>query len=718
MQTKFDEELIMRLHARGWHYLLCYPKSKKPIGMDWNSAPRLSLEEIKQGILKNKNNLGLLGNCLIDDQYYLCCIDYDLKKTATEKEIGEMHAKLDELFPGWRNFPRVESGSCNGSGHLYALSPEPLKGGYLAKKKLWSIAIQGSKSNLIQPGSVHPKTGKLYTVANPLSDFPIIDTFGLELEKDEAKNEMPTLDFQFETVDLVSSRIPAKIVDLIVSGKGGTGDGSTDLFNSIKDLLRHKFTDNQVCSVFLDRNNFLGEVAYRHAQTDSMGGALRWLYLYNVKKAKNDIDAAQDFSVVDNDNDTGLDLETNQFGKPKQNLINTLKVLESISPNIFLKNEFSLKRTHGIDAPWGYKKGDEVNDDTVVCILRYVAETFHFEPKKEFIFDSIANISHKNRFHPVKKYFDGLQWDGKNRIDTWLKDYAHAKGNSIYLRAISRKVLCAMIARIYKPGTKFDTALILEGPNQGEGKSRMIQALASKEWYGTVRFDMAHRDFVLALQGCLITEISELSGLGKRDSSFIKAILSEESDRIRLMYGHFFETLHRQGIFIGTTNHFQYLNDETGNRRMWPIRVGKKIDVDGIKNVRDQLFAEAKVVWEAGEKLYLDRGIEKLARKEQIDRVVEDTWEDIFATTFAEKPYFLELPFLTSDLFKNGGPLEKFPDSKHNTGRARQVLRKMGFISKVFRGPLRRTNHWFSPGFRPEKSMSALPPIVGLTENL
>ena len=61
-------------------------------------------------------------------------------------------------------------------------------------------------------------------------------------------------------------------------------------------------------------------------------------------------------------------------------------------------------------------------------------------------------------------------------MDTLLVDYFGAADNS-YTRAVSRKSMAAAIARVYRPGTKFDSVPILNGP-QGIGKSTFYAKLA------------------------------------------------------------------------------------------------------------------------------------------------------------------------------------------------------------------------------------------------
>jgi len=83
----------------------------------------------------------------------------------------------------------------------------------------------------------------------------------------------------------------------------------------------------------------------------------------------------------------------------------------------------------------------------------------------------IAGSIHKGVFRNLPK------WDGTERVDTLLIDYLGAE-DTAYVRAVMRKSLVAAIARVFKPGTKFDPILVLNGP-QGIGKSTFFAKLGA-----------------------------------------------------------------------------------------------------------------------------------------------------------------------------------------------------------------------------------------------
>lgn len=130
----------------------------------------------------------------------------------------------------------------------------------------------------------------------------------------------------------------------------------------------------------------------------------------------------------------------------------------------------------------------------------------------------------------------------------------------------------------------------------------------------------------MLLQGCWIHELGEVVAVSKSDAERLKAFLSRQEESFRKPYERATSRMPRQCIFIGTTNQGGYLQDQTGNRRFWPVRTGS-IDRDALMRDRDQLWAEAAVREQRGESLELPRGLWWSAAEEQGQRVTADPWE-------------------------------------------------------------------------------------------
>lgn len=82
----------------------------------------------------------------------------------------------------------------------------------------------------------------------------------------------------------------------------------------------------------------------------------------------------------------------------------------------------------------------------------------------------------------------------------------------------------------------------------------------------------------------------------------------------------------RQCVFAGTTNQDEYLKDATGNRRYWPVAC-TKVDLDLLREIRDQLWAEAVFCYEVGDIWWVNRDEAPLFAEAQEERFVVDDWE-------------------------------------------------------------------------------------------
>ena len=267
---------------------------------------------------------------------------------------------------------------------------------------------------------------------------------------------------------------------------------------------------------------------------------------------------------------------------------------------------------------------------------------------------SFTKVADDRRFHPIRDYMDALpEWDKVPRIETLLVRCLQAD-DTRYVRTVTRKTFAAAVARVYRPGTKYDSILVLDGA-QGIGKSTIFKDLVGDEYYSDTLSltDMNDKSGAEKLQGFWIVEIGELAGMKKADIEKVKAFLSTADDKYRPSYGKTVESHPRQCIIIASVNGERgYLRDITGNRRFWIVKLHQdeqKKRWHFTKEERDQIWAEAKAIYESGEKLYLEADMIKEAEKvqqsamevderqgmveEYLDTLLPDGWEnmDIYA---------------------------------------------------------------------------------------
>jgi predicted P-loop ATPase len=245
---------------------------------------------------------------------------------------------------------------------------------------------------------------------------------------------------------------------------------------------------------------------------------------------------------------------------------------------------------------------------------------------RETVAQAVQLLAERNSFHSVKQYLEALVWDRVERLDHWLTDYLGVEKTE-YAMAVGRMFLIAMVARIYEPGCQADYMPILEGP-QGLQKSTACRILAG-EWFSDhLPENVASKDAALHLRGKWLVEIPELHAFSRSEITALKAFITRREDIYRPPYGRNEVYRPRQNLFIGTTNKQVYLQDPTGGRRFWPL-LTTEVDVEGLANQRDQLFAEALVRYRDGEKWWPDHEFEAVhMAPEQDTRFEGDAWED------------------------------------------------------------------------------------------
>lgn len=281
--------------------------------------------------------------------------------------------------------------------------------------------------------------------------------------------------------------------------------------------------------------------------------------------------------------------------------------------------------------PWDREfHAPRVWDDADDAGLRNYFSDVYGMAGKEKIADSLAEVIQKRKRHPLRDYLSQLAWDGIPRVDTLLVDYLGAK-DTAYCRAAIRKCLVAAVARIFRPGIKFDNMIILSGA-QGIGKSTFWTRLGLN-WYSDSLSTFEGKEASELLQGYWIIEVGELAGLNRTEMNTIKGFLSKQEDIYRAPYGRRTVAHPRSCIVVGTTNDAEFLRDKTGNRRFWPVDLGKQPPT---KNVwRDlagevnQIWAEAVEYYKLAEPLYMEKNLEIQANEAQMEHQESDPREGV-----------------------------------------------------------------------------------------
>jgi len=339
--------------------------------------------------------------------------------------------------------------------------------------------------------------------------------------------------------------------------------------------------------------------------------------------------AVEDFETVD---DWESLLQLDKKGQIKNTLTNIAIILRH-DPNLqsIVFNQFKNMIDVIGQLPWRQVKPGW-GDADLACAKMYFERIYGIWSPTKFKDALLGVVSSERVYHPVKEYLDGLSWDGVERLDTLLIDYLGAE-DTPYVRAVTRKTLVAAVARIYEPGTKFDSILVLNGP-QGIGKSTFFARLG-REWYSDslAISDMKDKTAAEKLQGYWILELGELVGIRKMDVETVKSFVTRTDDKYRHAYGVNVESHPRSCVIVGSTNSDGgFLRDITGNRRFWPVRVlgGGKYKPWDLIDV-DQIWAEAIERYRLGEELFLKGELAEEAVSQQRDAMEADDREGLVA---------------------------------------------------------------------------------------
>lgn len=373
----------------------------------------------------------------------------------------------------------------------------------------------------------------------------------------------------------------------------------------------------------------------------------------------------------------------------RENVYTALK-FDPVLEGLVALDQFAILQVKRRSPPWHSDAG-EWNEGDDFHLGMYLAN--HYGLVIASVGDiekAVAQVARENGFNPVTDFFDACdeQWDGVPRVMNAFSTYWGAL-ESDYMRLISTMFFVGLAKRAYVPGVKHDYAPVFEG-KQGEGKSTALSILGG-DWFADTPFRMGEKDGYLSIQGILIYEIAELEQFNRSEVTAVKAFMSSQKDRYREPYGRRMKNQPRRTVFAATTNQDEYFKDATGNRRFWPVDA-RRLDLDGLRNDREQLIGEAVHLMRQGVKWYPTPDQQTiLISPHQEDRELSDEWsgriwEYLEAYDAEGKPTLN--PALkrvtTREILTRALHMEisKISSAKSETTRVGNIMRKFGWIKR------------------------------------
>lgn len=367
-------------------------------------------------------------------------------------------------------------------------------------------------------------------------------------------------------------------------------------------------------------------------------------------------------------------------------------------------DEFSYRIMKLKPPPWPGAETGEWNDFDGINLRLWLSNTYGVAARANDADDGVLAASLMHKFHPVRDYLHSLEWDGIERVDYWMPHYLDTPGTD-YDRAIGRKFLIAAVARVMQPGCKMDYVLILESL-QGIKKSTVLSTLANP-WFSDTHFELGSKDGYQQMQGVWLYELAELDSFNKAESTRAKQFFGSQQDRFRAAYGRRVQDFARQCVFIGTTNLSSYLKDPTGNRRYWPVCCGQ-VDIAALSRDRDQLWAEACLLYQQGENWWPSDTEDELFREEQEKRFQVDVWEDLIFNYLNDPEREAQNTFTGAEIFEKALRLEPSQMKHPEITRLGQIMHRLNWLKSrpmvKTRGGNRRTYVYNRP---PEDRMKS-----------
>ena len=224
--------------------------------------------------------------------------------------------------------------------------------------------------------------------------------------------------------------------------------------------------------------------------------------------------------------------------------------------------------------------------------------------------DIACEIASVHDYHPMEDWIKSLKWDGKPRVPTLARSVQVDPGyRDLWLVYLYKWLIQAVQAVCgWRKPSQIGHVLTLVG-EQGIGKTRWVGSLVPPEFFlcGKSLHLTGHnaKDSIMTATAAPVVELGELDTTFRQsDVSALNAFLTLDIDVYRVPYGRKPLRWPRTTSFFASVNKVDFLTDNHGNRRYWPVIVQSCHPEHGLD--LGQLWAEVYHQWIKGEKWWLD----------------------------------------------------------------------------------------------------------------
>lgn len=535
----------------------------------------------------------------------------------------------------------IEAESPSGSWHIYFRYPAAAIIKNSASQIAPGVDVRGDGGMVVAPPSVKPGNPKPYRWINPPGLFDLADCpdwlLHLCVKPKPKLSEQAAAPYRIDTSGGNAWADKALAGELAALFSAPTGKRNQALNDSAFNLaqivagggLSEAAVKARLSGAALAIGLEPGETA---ATIDS--GFKAGLLTPRQPKQRQEVSSRKEFAAPVNGDQPDLICGTR--GKPIWCAENACAVIETAVAwqDCLAHDEFAgltllMKPIPGTPVPRATFSPRPLADTDITSAVRWFNRHGFPDATKNTTADALYSVAAQNVISPVRHYLEALVWDDVRRVDGWLSSYCGAALAPLTAK-VGKAWLVAAVARALKPGCKADCALVLEG-KQGAGKSSALKALAGGDWFYDGLHDLQSKDASAGLRGKWIIELPELSAMRRSDVEAVKAFLSRTEERYRPAYARAEVIEPRRCVFAGTTNRNDYITDDTGGRRFWPVEV-QHIRVADLERDRDQIWAEAVALFLSGEGWWLNHEAEAEAATVVRARAADDPWaSDVLA---------------------------------------------------------------------------------------